>query len=62
MQTKLYTATAIDSQGNEAIENISLEIKTPNITIENVERYSGYREGIKDPVIIHSVLETDIDE
>ena len=62
IQTRLYTATAVDSQGNEAIENISLEIKTPNITIENVERYSGYREGIKDPVIIHSVLETDIDE
>ena len=62
LQTRLYTATAVDSQGNEAIENISLEIKTPNITIENVERYSGYREGIKDPVIIHSVLETDIDE
>ena len=62
LQTKLYTATAVDSQGNEAIENISLEIKTPNITIENVERYSGYREGIKNPVIIHSVLETDIDE
>ena len=62
IQTKLYTATAVDSQGNEAIENISLEIKTPSITIENVERYSGYREGIKNPVIIHSVLETDIDE
>lgn len=61
-QIKHYTATAIDSEGNEAIEDIALDIKAPEISIENVERFSGYKEGIKNPIIIHSVLETDIDE
>ena len=61
-QIKHYTATAIDSEGNEAIEDIALDIKVPEISIENVERFSGYKEGIKNPIIIHSVLETDIDE
>ena len=61
-QTKQYNISAVDSQGNETQETINLNIIIPWITIENVERQEGYKEGIKNPVSIVSELETDIDE
>ncbi len=61
-QVKNYTITALDSEGNKKSEEVSLEIKIPKISIENIERFSGRREGIQNPVLISSTLETDIDK
>ena len=61
-QTKHYTVSAKDSEGNEKIESISLNIKIPEITIENIQQVSGWKEGIENPILITSELEKDIDQ
>lgn len=61
-QIKHYQISAKDSQGNETTEEVSLTIKIPNITIENIDRFSGWKEGIENPILISSRLETDIDK
>lgn len=61
-EVKNYTIKANDSEGNEKQEEVSLEIKIPKISIENIERFSGRREGIENPILISSALETDIDK
>lgn len=45
-----------------AEDSISLSIKTPGIQIDMIERFSGRKEGILNPLLIHSSIETDIDK
>ena len=61
-QTKHYTISAKDSEGNEKVEDISLSIKIPEITIEHIQQVSGWKEGIENPMLITSELEKDIDQ
>lgn len=60
-QTLNYEVSATDSEGNEVIEQISLTIETPLISIENISRLSWRKEGLKNPVQINALLDTDID-
>lgn len=59
---KSYRISAKDSEWNESTEEITLTIRVPEITIEHIEQYSGRKEGIEQPILITSELETDIDE
>ncbi len=61
-QTKHYNISAKDSEGNERTEEISLNIKIPWITINDVHHFSGWKEGIENPILITSELEKDIDK
>ena len=61
-QVRNYVISAIDSQDNEKEEEVTLEINIPKITIEDIQRFSGWKEGIENPVLISSALERDIDK
>lgn len=59
---KTYNLFGQDSEGNQTQDTINLSITTPGISIEKITRFSGRREGIENPILITSMLETDIDK
>lgn len=61
-EERSYEIGAKDCQGNETEEKVQLQIKIPQIHITDIEQYSGWKEGIENPILIHSELETDIDK
>lgn len=61
-EERSYEIGAKDCQGNETEEKVQLQIGIPQIHITDIEQYSGWREGIENPILIHSELETDIDQ
>lgn len=57
-----YLIEGSDSEGNSVQETISLKIKVPKIEISDITRLSGRAEGIKNPVLITSTIEQEIDQ